>query len=154
MNKKTIVIVALAVMLAVALGAGGVYWWLGQGKAGASTSTAHAEKAEKAEPSRFVSLDKVVVMLRSEAGDPQLHYMALDLVFRTSEAHEKELKEQLPFLKAVAVRALSPLVLARASGMSIDDYQKLLSKAYHASYGAEHGTQLFSEVMVGKLIIE
>lgn len=152
MNKKTIVIVALAVMLAVALGAGGVYWWLGQEKA--SSSTAHAEQADKAEPSRFVSLDKVIVMLHSEANDSDMHYMALDLVFRTAEAHEKELKEQLPFLKAVAVRALSPLVLARASGMSIDDYQKLLSKAYRASYGADHGAQPFSEVMVGKLIIE
>lgn len=149
MNTKTIMGAVLGMVLAVALGAGGVYWWLGQGKAAAPRAS-----AEKAEPSRYVSLDKVIVMLRSEAGDPELHYMALDLVFRTGETHEKELKEQLPFLKTVAVRALSPLALARASGMTIDDYQKLLGKAYRASYGAEHGAQPFSDVMVGKLIIE
>ncbi|WP_024303381.1 flagellar basal body-associated protein FliL [Pseudogulbenkiania sp. MAI-1] len=158
MNKKTIVVVILAMLLAVALGAGGVYWWLGQqNKVATAAEHGDAEKAEKAdkgEPSRYVSLDKVIVMLRKEGDDSEMHYMAVDLVFRTAEPHEKELKEQLPFLKTVAVRALSQLVLARASAMSIDDYQQLLAKAYRASYTAERGARPFTEVMVGKLIIE
>src|SRR5262245_51631624 len=121
MNKKTIVVILLAMLLAVALGAGGVYWWLGQqNKAASSAAHGDAEKVEqgdKTEPSRYVSLDKVIVMLRKEGDDSEMHYMAVDLVFRTAEPHEKELKEQLPFLKTVAVRALSQLVLARASSM-------------------------------------
>lgn len=161
MNKKTIVVVILAMVLAVALGAGGVYWWLGQQNK-ASLAAAHAgpekadkaDKADKGEPSRYVSLDKVIVMLRKESDDSEMHYMAVDLVFRTAEPHEKELKEQLPFLKTVAVRALSQLALTRASSMSIDDFQQLLAKAYRASYSAEHGARPFSDVMVGKLIIE
>lgn len=153
MSKKTIAMAALLVVLAVALGAGGVYWWLGQKKE-EPAAAGKAEKPDKTEPSRFVSLDKVIVMLRAEAGEPEMHYMAVDLVFRTAQPHEKELKEQLPFLKTVAVRALSQLALARASSMSIDDYQQLLAKAYSTSYAAEHGGRPFTEVMVSKLIIE
>lgn len=153
MSKKTIVMAALLMVLAVALGAGGVYWWLGQ-KTDEPVAAGKAEKPDKTEPSRFVSLDKVIVMLRAEAGEPGMHYMAVDLVFRTAEPHEKELKEQLPFLKTVAVRALSQLALAHASAMTIDDYQQLLAKAYRTSYTAEHGGRPFTEVMVSKLIIE
>ncbi|KZE31744.1 flagellar FliL protein [Crenobacter luteus] len=151
MSKKSIVVVALGMVVALAAGAGGVYWW-------ANSERPPAEPGQRVAaadaPSRFVGLDKVVVMLKGEAGAGELHYMAVDLVFRTTEQDEKSLKAQLPYLKTVAVRALSQLELARASAMGIDDYQALLAKAYTAAYAAEAGGRPFSEVMVGKLIIE
>ncbi|KUM02332.1 flagellar basal body-associated FliL family protein [Chromobacterium subtsugae] len=145
MNSKTLIVAALVAALAASAGVGG--WWYYQ-------QSAHAAPAKpKPMDYRFVSLDKIVVMLRSEAGgDPR--YMAVDLVFRSSPESEPKVKEQLPLLKSVAVRALSQLSRERANALGIDDYQRLLDKAYRASAAREQNELPFSEVMVSKLIIE
>ncbi|POZ63384.1 flagellar basal body-associated protein FliL [Chromobacterium alticapitis] len=144
MNGKTLIAAALAAVLAAGAGVGS--WWYFQRGAHA------AAEPPKPVDYRYVTLDKIVVMLRAEGGDPR--YMAVDLVFRCAPDGEARLKEQLPLLKSVAVRALSQLNRERAGALSIDDYQSLLSKAYRAAYAREQGAQPFSEVMVGKLIIE
>lgn len=145
MNGKTLIAAALAAVLAAGAGVGG--WWYLQ------RAERAAPRAPKPADYRYVTLDKIIVMLRADAGgDPR--YMAVDLVFRSSPDNEAKVKEQLPLLKSVAVRALSQLSRERAGALSIDDYQSLLSKAYRASYAREQGEPPFSEVMVGKLIIE
>ncbi|UTH73154.1 flagellar basal body-associated protein FliL [Chromobacterium sp. IIBBL 290-4] len=143
--KGRILIVAAVVAVLTALAGGG--WWYYQ-------SPALDEPIKpQAVDYRFVSLDKIIVMLRSESGgDPK--YMAVDLVFRSTPDNEAKVKSQLPLLKSVAVRALSQLSRERANALNIDDYQRLLDKAYLGIYLRERMDRPFSEVMVSKLIIE
>lgn len=146
MNRNIVVILIVAIVVALAAG-GGAWWWL-------SSHAPQAEAAPKpvAPDSRFVSMDKVIVMLRG--GESATRFMAVDLVFRSSEKQEAEVKAQLPFLKSIAVRALSELPADKALAMSIDDYQRLLGKAYAGGFLRERRDAPFSEVMVSKLIIE
>ncbi|WP_434634446.1 flagellar basal body-associated FliL family protein [Chromobacterium sp. CV08] len=145
MNSRTLITAALVAVMVAGAGAGG--WWYYQQSAQA------APARPKPVDYRFITLDKIIVMLRSEAGgDPR--YMAVDLVFRSSPEGEAKVKEQLPLLKSVAVRALSQLTRERANALGIDDYQQLLDRAYRANFAREARERPFSEVMVSKLIIE
>ncbi|MGL6069778.1 flagellar basal body-associated FliL family protein [Craterilacuibacter sp.] len=148
--KKAVLIIAGA-LLTVALSGGGVYFWMSQG--------AHGKSAEPVtEPAvtgnRFVSLDKVIVMLKSAPEGGAMQYMVVDLVFRTSEKQEAEVKTQLPLLKSLAVRSLSLLDGHQAAALGVDAHQQRLSKAYVAAFGKERREMPFSEVMVSKLIVE
>ncbi|OWY39975.1 flagellar basal body-associated protein FliL [Xenophilus sp. AP218F] len=145
MNKKTILI-ALVVALLVG-GAGGGGWWYYQQREDAAPPQPEAVEY------RFVSLDKTIVMLRSEAGG-EPSYMAVDLVFRSTLEDERKVKDQLPMLKSVAVRVLSQLSRERAGKLGIEAYQQLLSQAYAAAYRREGQPSPFREVMISKLIIE
>lgn len=145
MNGKTLIAATLTALLAAGAVAGG-WWYVQQGNHA-------APQAPKPVDYRFITLDKNIVMLKSEAGgDPR--YMAVDLVFRSTPDDEAKVKEQLPLLKSVAVRALSQLSRERANALGIDDYQRLLDKAYRAAFARERMALPFSKVMVSKLIIE
>lgn len=148
--NKSVVIGVVAALVAVLAGGGGMYFWMG--------ASAHAKAAEPvAEPvvkdGRFVSLDKVIVMLKGNQGASQ-QFMAIDLVFRTSDKQEAEVKAQLPFFRSIAVRSLSQLGAAQASSMSVDAFQQRLAQAYKTTFAGEGRPMPFSEVMVAKLIIE
>lgn len=149
-KPKLIAIAALALVLTASAGAAGVWWW----------KSRHADTEEaapaKAKPStfRYVTLDKIIVMLRSQAGDPLAHYMAVDLVFQADQLQEKSVKDQLPLLRSVAVKALSEYTLDKASALSIEQLATELNAAYRARYQADGIEQPFVEAMVGKLIIE
>ncbi|OHX11456.1 hypothetical protein BI347_17445 [Chromobacterium sphagni] len=145
MNSKSLIAAVVVAALVGGAGAGG--WWYYQ-------QPGHAAPAKpKPVDYRFVSLDKIIVMLKSDAGG-DASYMAVDLVFRSGPDGEAKVKEQLPLLKSVAVRALSQLSRERANALGIDDYQRLLDKSYRAAFAREGCEQPFSEVMVSKLIIE
>ncbi|MEN3032733.1 flagellar basal body-associated protein FliL [Chromobacterium amazonense] len=145
MNSRTLIVAALVAIAVAGVGAGG--WWYYQ-------RAAHDEPAQpKPVDYRFITLDKNIVMLKSEAGG-DTRFMAVDLVFRSTPEDEAKVKEQLPLLKSVAVRALSQLSRERANALGIDDYQRLLDKAYRAAFARERMALPFSEVMVSKLIIE
>ncbi|MEJ8674677.1 flagellar basal body-associated protein FliL [Chromobacterium amazonense] len=145
MNSRTLIVAALVAIAVAGVGAGG--WWYYQ-------RAAHDEPAQpKPVDYRFITLDKNIVMLKSEAGG-DARFMAVDLVFRSTPEDEAKVKEQLPLLKSVAVRALSQLSRERANALGIDDYQRLLDKAYRAAFARERMALPFSEVMVSKLIIE
>ncbi len=150
-KSKLIVIAVLAVVLTAGAGAGGVWWWKSR-----HADTAEAPPPPKPKPStfRYVTLDKIIVMLRSQAGDPLAHYMAVDLVFQADLAQEKAVKDQLPLLRSVAVKALSEYTLDKASALSIEQLATELNAAYQARYKADGIEQPFAEVMIGKLIIE
>lgn len=153
--KMIIGVVAVAVLSAAA--AGGAMWWM-KPQAAEAKETTHAEAPKKKEksdkPVKYVTLDKVIVMLRRAPNEAQAHYLSTDLVLSTDEEGEKQTKEHLPLLRAVAVRALSAHSLAEAQGMTVEQYAEQLNKTFDANYASEEREKPFGEVMIGKLIIE
>jgi flagellar FliL protein len=93
-------------------------------------------------------------MLRRSPGDTEAHYLSADLVLATTDDHERHAKEHLPLLRSIAVRALSGYTLPVASNMTVEQYADHLNKTFNASYARERTDKPFSEVMIGKLIIE
>jgi flagellar FliL protein len=148
MNKlKLTLLLLVGGVLVAAAGAAGAWWMLKPGKA----PDAKAVKIDTHEY-KYVTLDKVIVMLRTQSGEPMSHYLAVDLVFKTPEKSEKITKEHLPLLRSVAVNALSEYTLERAGQMSVQDFTKEINRAFSKSY--EHSEKPFSEALIGKLIIE
>lgn len=149
MNKAIgIVIVVTALVCA----AGGAWWWHLQGAVISSVQQAPALDMSQ---SRYVTLDKIVVMLQTPVEPPSSnHYLSLDLVLRTDSEHEKSVKADLPMLKGVAVRTLSQLEVESAKGMSIDAWTDLLSADLMAAYANRPMLRHFDQVMVSRLIIE
>ena len=149
MKSKLIIAIAAVAVLAAAA-AGGAMWY--------TSTTAGAAVAAKPAPetklTKYVTLDKVIVMLRRAPAEQATHYLSVDLVLATTAAEEKATKEQLPLLRSIAVSALSARTMAEASAMTVDQYAAELNKVFNANYAKENHLKPFSEVMVGKLIIE
>lgn len=153
-NPKLILLVALVALLAAGL-AGGTVWWLQQSKAPAKPGEAvAAEKPKPVVDYKYVTLDKVLVMLRGRNGEAVPHYMAVDIVFKTPPEQEKRTKEHLPLLRTVAVKALSQHTVETASAMSVEQFAASLNKAYQDSYRTDQRDAPFAEALIGKLIIE
>jgi flagellar FliL protein len=155
MKMKMILAIAGAVLISAA-GAGGAVWWFMPKPAAAAGNEkkAEAEKPKEAKPMKYVTLDKVIVMLRRGPNETESHYLSTDLVLATEHAKEKETKENLPLIRSLAVRTLSGYTMAEASAMSVDKYAEKLNHAFDANYEHEHAEKPFAEVMIGKLIIE
>ncbi|HTN67449.1 MAG TPA: flagellar basal body-associated FliL family protein [Burkholderiaceae bacterium] len=132
---------------------GAAAWWGLQNKP--ATSASAVQKSDDPKNARkYVTLEKVVVMLHRKPGDASAHYLAADLVFKTTESKEKVTKEHLPLLRSVAVRALSALPMEKAELMTVDQFAAEIDRALSASYARDQREKPFSEVMIGKLIIE
>ncbi|MGX4641501.1 flagellar basal body-associated FliL family protein [Massilia sp. SYSU DXS3249] len=158
-SKLKIMIGVIAVVLVGAASAGGAMWWMGSQEAAKAAPGAEAKqeakKKEKSDkPAKYVTLDKVIVMLRRGPNEASAHYLSTDLVLATTADQEKQAKEHLPLLRAVAVRALSAHTLAEASAMTVEQFAAQLNKTFDASYASEERDKPFDEVMIGKLIIE
>ncbi|MBA5604412.1 flagellar basal body-associated FliL family protein [Duganella sp. FT3S] len=152
-NMKMIIAFVVVAVLGAGV-AGGAVWYLSKG---ASAGTAEAKKAERhddGKPPKYLTVEKVIIMLKRSPGDTATHYISADLVITTSEDKEKVAKEQLPMLRSVAVRTLSALPLATAQTMTIDQYAAELNKAYDETYAHDKRDKPFSEVLIGKLILE
>lgn len=158
--KSKHIILLLSLILVVVLSAavaGGVFWWRQQ-----QAAPNHTSKTVTAPPPppvdtynyKYISLDKVIVMLRGKAGEPASHYLAIDLVFKTREERQMTVKEHLPLLRSVAVRSLSDYTLDKAGLMTIDQLTSDINKAFNESYKREQREKPFTEAMVSKLIIE
>jgi flagellar FliL protein len=113
-----------------------------------------AEKPREGKPLKYVTLDKVIVMLRRGPNEADAHYLSTDLVLSATPDKEKETKENLPLLRSLAVRTLSNYSMAEASSMTVDKYASELNRSFNANYEHEHTEKPFVEVMIGKLIIE
>src|SRR3954470_21966378 len=123
MNSKSKLMIAFAgVALASAAVAGGAAWWLATPKAAAPAGAASRKIDVAKKPSRYVTLDKVIVMLRRGPHDTEAHYLSADLVLATNDEKEKHTKEHLPLLRSIAVSALSGYTLADASNMTVEQY--------------------------------
>ena len=158
MNSKAKMMIAIAgAVIVSAAGAGGAVWWFmpkpaAVADAGDAKKKAEPEKKE-GKPAKYVTLDKVIVMLR-RGPEESTHYLSADLVLATTVDKEKETKENLPLLRSLAVRTLSGFTMADASTMTVDKYAEALNESFNANYEHEHAEKPFSEVMIGKLIIE
>jgi flagellar FliL protein len=160
MNKKLILII-VAVALVCGGGAAGAVWYFAAPKADAA-ETAHKEEARKkkkkdeddAKPVKYLTVDKIIVMLRRAPNESMPHYLSSDLVVATAVDKEKETKEHLPLLRSVAVRTLSALQMDKAQAMTIDEFAVMLNKAFAEEYEKNAQEQPFREVMIGKLILE
>ncbi|WP_431287138.1 flagellar basal body-associated FliL family protein [Roseateles chitinivorans] len=164
---KLIGVIAVVALLAAG-GAGAAVWWMksdGTKGAAAGADAAHAGKDAKdanaskddgkpAPDYKYVTLDKVLVMLRGPNGSAVSHYMAVDIVFKTLPEQEKRTKDHLPLLRTVAVKALSTHTVESAQAMSVDQFAQLLNQAYAESYAADRREAPFAEALIGKLIIE
>ncbi|KFC61868.1 flagellar basal body-associated FliL family protein [Massilia sp. LC238] len=156
MNSKAKLIAAFFGVAILAAGAaGGAMWYLAPAQSGKAGAAAEApKKAPEKKPTKYVTLDKVIVMLRRAPGEAAAHYLSVDLVLATTAEQEKEAKEHLPLLRSIVVSSLSTHTLAEANAMTVDQYAALLNQTFNANYEKENHEKPFSEVMIGKLIIE
>ena len=156
-SKLKIVVGVLAVVLVAGGAAGGAMWWMKSQEAAhgdEATAKAAPQKEKSDKPVKYVTLDKVIVMLKRAPNEGTTHYLSTDLVLTTDEEGEKPTKEHLPLLRAVAVRALSSYTLAQASSMTVEQVAAQLNKTFDANYAREEREKPFGEVMIGKLIVE
>ena len=153
-KMNTILAIAGAVIISAAGAGGAVWWFMPKPAVAAGAEKKEAEKPKEAKPVKYVTLDKVIVMLRRGPNEAESHYLSTDLVLATAPEKEKETKENLPLLRSLAVRTLSSYTMAEASSMSVDKYAEKLNHAFDANYEHEHAEKPFAEVMIGKLIIE
>jgi flagellar FliL protein len=156
MSKMKMIIAIAGAVIVSAAGAGGAVWWFMPKPAAAAGAAkkAEPEKAKEGKPVKYVTLDKVIVMLRRSPEDTDTHYLSTDLVLSTEVAKEKETKENLPLLRSLAVRTLSAYTMKEAAGMTVEQYAEELNKSFDANYEHEHTEKPFVQVMIGKLIIE
>lgn len=153
MKKEARLLLILAVVgVLMAATGGGVTWWLMKPQADAAAQA--EEEAPEAREYKYVSLEKVVVMLRGSTGEPLSHYLAMDLVFKTPVEHEKAIKQHLPLLRSIAVKAMSAYTMEKATLMTVDQFAADINAAYSARYTSERTPMPFVEAMIGKLIIE
>ncbi|MBX5461013.1 MAG: flagellar basal body-associated FliL family protein [Steroidobacteraceae bacterium] len=103
---------------------------------------------------KYISLEKVIVRLRSQQDEETSHYMAMDLVLKTPIDEERVTREHLPLLRSVTVKALSNLTYEEANRATVEELTKLINAAYTETYANDRVGKPFREAMVGKLIIE
>lgn len=152
MKKSLKIIVFVLVGLLLLAGSGGAVWWWLQRKAPAAEAAAEKPAFDKQEY-KYLSLDKVIVMLRGGV-DAQSHYLALDLVFKSTVEKEHKVKSDLPLLRSIAVLDLSKYSLEMASEMTVEQLAQKINAAYVASYKNDNHEMPFVEAMISKLIIE
>lgn len=154
-NKTKLIAAFLFVAMAAAAAAGGAMWWYAPKApaSGAAEAVVDAPAPER-KPMKYVTLDKVIVMLRRAPNEPEAHYISTDLVLATTEENEKHTKEHLPLLRSIAVRSLSTYSMSAASAMTVEQFALQLNRSFEASYAADKTERPFTEVMIGKLIIE
>jgi flagellar FliL protein len=149
-----IIAIAGAVIVSAAGAGGAVWWFMPKPAAAAGAKKAEPDKPREGKPLKYVTLDKVIVMLRRGPDDTDTHYLSTDLVLSTEVSKEKETKENLPLLRSLAVRTLSAYTMKEAAGMTVEQYADQLNKSFDANYEHEHTEKPFVQVMIGKLIIE
>ncbi|MGB9110330.1 MAG: flagellar basal body-associated FliL family protein [Telluria sp.] len=153
-KTKTIIAIVGAVVISAAGAGGAVWWFMPKPAAAAGAEKKQAEKPKEGKPVKYVTLDKVIVMLRRGPNEAESHYLSTDLVLATAPEKEKETKENLPLLRSLAVRTLSGFTMAEASTMTVEKYAEQLNRSFNADYERTHTEKPFAEVMIGKLIIE
>ncbi|MGK5077160.1 flagellar basal body-associated FliL family protein [Janthinobacterium sp. HLX7-2] len=158
MNMKIKLIGAFVAVAVLAAGAaGGAMWYLAKpvsAPGAAAEVKAPPPPATGKKARKFITLDKVIVMLRRGPGDTDTHYLSADLVIATTEEKEKLTKDHLPLMRSIAVSTLSSFPVDKAQTMTVEQYAEHINKAFNVSYEREQMEKPFTEVMVGKLIIE
>jgi flagellar FliL protein len=159
MKKTRLILVIVTASVLTAAAGGAAAWWGLRARAAhdapeVAAAAASAPPAADKRPQKYVSLEKVIVMLKRDEGDSATHYLAMDLVLKTPEPEEKITKEHLPMLRSVALKALSGFTAEKAGAMTIDQFAEVINTAYAETYARDQREKPFSEAMIGKLIIE
>lgn len=151
MNKTIARILAFGTLavLAAATAGGAIWWYRPQLASAAGLAAAEPRKA-----ARYVTLEKVIVMLKRSPDDTEAHYISADLVLATNADDEKTTREHLPMLRSVALRTLSAYPMGTASNMTVEQYAAQINNSFKAHYAKEKSDKPFTDVMIGKLIIE
>jgi flagellar protein FliL len=150
MNKKSLVIGALALVVLAASATAGSWYWIKRGPAEAEPQSAAKLDARAY---RYVSLEKVIVLLKATPGT-DAHYVSVDLVLRSDKGHEAAAKSDLPMLRSVVVRTLSKYTTEQARASEVEALTVALNKDLAAAYDPAMGPRPFGEAMIAKLIIE
>lgn len=153
MNKKSKLTLGLVIGISVLAAGGGTWWWRRSGARDHCEIPATAAQTDTREY-KYVSLEKIIVMLRRPAGDPASHYLAMDLVFKTPVETETVTRDQLPLLRSIAVKDLSSMTVQAANSITIEDLTGRLNKAFVQSYTPNRTARPFTEAMIGKLVVE
>ncbi|MFZ6647540.1 flagellar basal body-associated FliL family protein [Undibacterium sp. TJN25] len=153
-NNLKLILAFVAVGLLAGGGAAAAMWWSMPKPAAASPAAAAAKLAADTKVYKYLSLEKVVVMLRRSPGETVTHYMSTDLVIKVAEDKEKITKEHLPLLRSIAVKSLSSFPMEKAEYMTVDQFATEINRAFTENYARDHHEKPFAEVMIGKLIIE
>ena len=156
-TSKLIILVVCFGLFSVSAGGATTWWMLKQhGVMAPATAAAQTPAREVVDTRAFkyVSLDKVVVMLRNGAREPVSHYLALDLVFMTPLDAERITRDHLPLLHSVTVKALSELTMESASQLTVEQLSTQINDAYAQTYASDPQGKPFSQAMISKLIIE
>lgn len=155
MKTSRIILLSAAIGLFCVSAGGATTWWLLKQQAAPAAAAENAPgKVVDTRAFKYVSLDKVIVMLRNTAGEPVSHYLALDLVFMTPTESERVTRDHLPLLRSVTVKALSQLTMDTASHLSVEQLTAQINDAYVQTYADDPRGKPFAEAMIGKLIIE
>lgn len=151
---KNPVVWLLALLLTVLIGGGAGFWyWQAQSQVNTATAKPKSEPLDE-RVYKYVSLDKVIVMLRTASPNSTTSYLAMDVVFKVEDKNAKTLKDHLPLLRSIAVRYLSKLDREQASALTIDQLTVALNKAFTEAYQQDRQAKPFIDAMIGKLIIE
>lgn len=124
------------------------------GLTSAAAGTAASKPAPDKKQYKYISLEKVIVMLRGRTGEAPSHYLGVDLVFKTTLDKERDVKEQLPLLRSIAVKTLSGYGVEKASATTVEQLTSDLAIAYDETYVTTNREKPFSEVMIAKFIVE
>jgi cytoskeletal protein RodZ len=89
MKKSTKLIIAFVVLGVLGAAGAGAALYFKQPMPTKDGKPAAAD-APKKKPAKYVSLDKVIVMLRRSPGENQAHYISTDLVLSTTAEQEKK----------------------------------------------------------------
>lgn len=149
-NLKLLLAFLVVALIGAAAAAGAVYWFTGK-QAAAGAAPAHTSDKRNY---KYITLDKVIVMLRRSPGETGPHYLAADLVIAATDDKEHLTKEQLPMLRSVAVKALSAFPMSKAETMTVEQFAAEVDRAFADSYAKGGKEKPFAEVMIGKLIIQ
>jgi flagellar FliL protein len=110
---KSIVAIACAVIVSAAGAGAAVWWFMPKPRRPAWKRRPKRTSRSDGKPLKYVTLEKVIVMLRRGPGEAEIHYLSTDLVLSVEAAKEKETKENLPLLRSLAVRTLSAYTMAK-----------------------------------------
>jgi flagellar FliL protein len=155
-TAKLILAVVGASLLSVGIGGSGMWWLMNKSHAKSEAEVVEEPAVEVVDTRAFkyISLDKIIVMLRNSAGEPVSHYLALDLVFSTPIEAESTTKAHLPLLRSIAVSALSQLTVQSAGMLTVDELTQRINDAYTEAYANDPAGKPFARAMISKLIIE
>ncbi|WP_153099484.1 flagellar basal body-associated FliL family protein [Paraburkholderia hayleyella] len=152
---KKILVISVVALLVLAAGGLTTAWLarIGPFKTDGPVS-AEEKKAIADGDFRYVSLDKLIVMLRDSGSSTRSRYLAMDLVFKVEDAkHEKHVREALPLLRATAHRVLSTYSVEQIRQMNVDELVAVLKREYVQAYGSAKRLP-FADLFIGKLMVD